>query len=144
MASGASAAYNLRQATSGATGAAGVASGLSGVARAAAGAVAQPFRNMASRAETSLASSAQQGRAAAWRATGGTSPVSAGAPDNTAAAAGSAGVASGPASQGAPAWAERLRADQAAHVRRHAVLQTIKDGDRPGGSANPDLSSKED
>lgn len=140
MASGASAAYNLRQATSGAAGAAGVASGLSGVARAAAGAVAQPFRNMASRAETSLASSAQQGRTAAWRATGGTSPVSAGAPDNTAAAAGSAG----PASQGAPAWAERLRADQAAHVRRHAVLQTIKDGDRPGGSANPDLSSKED
>jgi type IV secretion system protein TrbL len=137
MGSGASAAYNLRQATSGATGAAGVASGLGGVARAAAGAVAQPFRNMAGRAGASLSSSAQQGRAAAWRATGGSSPVSGGA-------SASAPPPTGGSTRGAPAWAQRLRADQAAHVQRHAVLQTLKDGDRPGGSANPDLSSKED
>ncbi len=139
MGSAASAAYQLRQATSGASGAAGVASGLSGVARAAASAASQPFRDMAGRAASSLSDSAQRGRAGAWRATGGTSPV-AGAPSPAASGAEATG------GQGAapPAWARQLQSAQSAHVRRHAVLQTIKDGDRPGGSANPDLSSKED
>lgn len=139
MGSAASAAYQLRQATSGASGAAGVASGLSGVARAAAGAASQPLRDMASRAASSLSDSVQRGRADAWRATGGTSPV-AGAPSPAASGAEATG------GQGAapPAWARQLQSAQSAHVRRHAVMQTIKDGDRPGGSANPDLSSKED
>lgn len=139
MGSAASAAYQLRQATSGASSAAGVASGLSGVARAAAGAASQPFRDMAGRAASSLSDSAQRGRAGAWRATGGSSPV-AGAPSPAASGAEATG------GQGAapPAWARQLQSAQSAHVRRHAVLQTIKDGDRPGGSANPDLSSKED
>ena len=139
MGSAASAAYQLRQATSGASSAAGVASGLSGVARAAAGAESQPFRDMAGRAASSLSDSAQRGRAGAWRATGGSSPV-AGAPSPAASGA----EATGGQGTAPPAWARQLQSAQSAHVRRHAVLQTIKDGDRPGGSANPDLSSKED
>jgi type IV secretion system protein TrbL len=140
MGSAASAAYQLRQATSGASGAAGVASGLSGVARAAAGAAAQPFRDMAGRAAGSLADSVQRGRSGAWRATGGSSPVAGAAPS----AAPAADTATGGQGAGPPAWARRLQSAQSAHVQRHAVLQTVKDGDRPGGSANPDLSSKED
>lgn len=139
MGSAASAAYQLRQATSGASGAAGVASGLSGVARAAAGGASQPFRDMAGRAVSSLSDSVQRGRAGAWRATGGTSAVT-GAPSPAAAGA----EVTGGQGAAAPAWARQLQSAQSDHVRRHAVLQTIKDGDRPGGSANPDLSSKED
>jgi type IV secretion system protein TrbL len=138
MGSAASAAYQLRQATSGTSGAAGVASGLSGVARAAAGAAAQPFKDMAGRAAGSLADSVQRGRVGAWKVTGGSSPVAGAAPPAPAAdAAGGQGA-------GPPAWARRMQSNQSAHVHRHAVLQAVKDGDRPGGSANPDLSSKED
>lgn len=138
MGAAASAAYQLRRATSGATGAAGVASGLSGVARAATRAASQPVRDLASRAASSLSGSAERGRTVAWRATGGTSPV-AGEPPSTAVdgdAAGGQGV-------GPPAWARKLQTAQSAHIRRHALLQTVKDGDRPGGSVSPDLSSKE-
>jgi type IV secretion system protein TrbL len=103
------------------------------------GAASQPFRDMAGRAASSLSDSAQRGRAGAWRATGGSSPV-AGAPSPAASGA----EATGGQGTAPPAWARQLQSAQSAHVRRHAVLQTIKDGDRPGGSANPDLSSKED
>ena len=131
----ASTAYGLGQATSGATGMAGVAAGLGGVARAGGGAVAQGARSAASRTGNSLSQSARTGREAAWRATGG-GPVSGGSPT---------GVAEGQpslAADSAPQWARRLRAEQASRAHRHATAQAIRDGDRPGGAANPDL--KED
>ena len=134
----ASTAYGLGQATSGATGMAGVAAGLGGVARAGGGAVAQGVRAMASRAGEPLKESAQAGRSAAWRATGGSAPG--GASSALAASARAAPVS--PSGGAAPEWARRLRAEQASRAHRHATAQAIRDGDRPGGAANPDL--KED
>jgi type IV secretion system protein TrbL len=61
-------------------------------------------------------------------------------------AAGAASAAGQGASQApgdAPAWARNLRSEQSARHRRHMAMQTIKDGDRPGGAANPDLSEKD-
>src|SRR3546814_6902110 len=83
MGSAASTAYQLGEATSGATGVAGIAAGLGGVARAGAGAVAQGARSMATRTASSLSQSARTGREAAWRATGG-SPGSGGSPSGVA------------------------------------------------------------
>jgi len=134
----ASTAYGLGQATSGATGMAGVAAGLGGVARAGGGAVAQGVRAMAIRAGEPLKESAQGGRSAAWRATGGSAPG--GASSASAASARAAPVS--PSGGAAPDWARRLRAEQAARAHRQATTQAIRDGDRPGGAANPDL--KED
>uniref|UniRef100_B0T6U5 P-type conjugative transfer protein TrbL n=1 Tax=Caulobacter sp. (strain K31) TaxID=366602 RepID=B0T6U5_CAUSK len=135
MGAGASAAYQLRQATSGATGMAGVASGLSGVGRAVGGAAINGVRDMAGRAGSALQESAQSGRAAAWKATGGSSPVSGG------------GEAPAPGAQAAsastpPAWAKNLRPNHAG-MGHHAAVQTLKEGDRPGAPANPDLSQED-
>ena len=81
-------------------------------------------------AAESLSESAQSGRTGAWRATGG-----AGNPRPT---------ASSSQADAAPPWAHRLRAEQAARAQRHATAQAIKDGDKPGAAANPDLSTKEE
>lgn len=43
----------------------------------------------------------------------------------------------------APAWARNLRAQQSARHHRQIAMQTIREGDRGGGAANPDLSEKE-
>jgi type IV secretion system protein TrbL len=131
MGSAASSAYQMGQATSGGD----IAAGVGGVARATGGVLAQKARSMVGRAGESLSRSAQSGREAAWRATGGspTSGMSAG-PFSS----------SGAAPSSPPRWAQRLRAEQAARTHRHATAQAIKDGDRPGAAANPDLSSKED
>jgi len=136
MGAGAGAAYRLAQATSGASGAAGVGAGLGGVARAAGGAAIQGAGDMADRARTALGQSAAQGRVAAWRASGGTSAVSGGGPATTP-------LTAGAASDAAPAWAQRLRARPASDISRHAAIQALKEGDRQGGAANPDLSTKE-
>ena len=135
LSAGAGAAYQLGQATSGATGAAGVAAGLGGVGRAAAGAGINAARDVAGRAGRSLGQSAARGRVAAWRATGGTSPVSGG----SGAAPMSAGSSS--AATGAPAWARRLH--HRSDLSRHAAIQAVREGDRGGAGASPDLSSKE-
>jgi type IV secretion system protein TrbL len=146
MGAGASAAYQLRQATSGATGMAGVASGLSGVARAVGGAAFNGMRDMAGRAGETLKGDAQSGRAAAWRATGGTSPVSGGPDDavpagpstSSAAAAGASAQSESP-----PKWARDLKSKGSAGMGHHAAVQTLKDGDRPGAPANPDLKQED-
>ena len=132
MGSAASTSFQLGQATSGAPGMAGVAAGVGGVARAAGGTVAQGVRSIAGRAASSLKDSADAGRSAAWAATGG-KPMASGTPSSS-----STGTAS------APDWAKSLRADQARRAQAHATAQSIKDGDRPGASANPDLSSKDE
>jgi len=134
----ASTAYGLGQATSGASGMAGVAAGLGGVARAGGGAVAQGVRAMAIRAGEPLKESTQGGRSAAWRVTGGSAPGGA----NSASGASARAAPVSPSGGAAPDWARRLRAEQAARAYRQATTQAIRDGDRPGGAANPDL--KED
>ncbi len=133
--SAASTAFQMGQATSGAAGMGGVAAGLSGVARAAGGAAAQKTRSMAGRAGESLSRSAQAGRDGVWRATGG-QPTSGMAEPAASSPAG--------ASSSSPPWAQRLRAEQARRTHARATSQAIKDGDRPGAPANPDLSTKEE
>ena len=136
MGAAASTAYGLGAASSGASGMAGVAAGLGGVARAGGGTVANGVRSTLQRAGSSLSQSAQAGRQAAWRATGGASPAS-----STSAAATSSSGANGSAP---PVWAQRLRAEQRARSHRQATSQAIHEGDRPGAPANPDLDQEEE
>jgi len=132
MGSAASTSFQLGQATSGATGMAGVAAGVGGAARAAGGAVAQGLRSTAGRASSSLKDSTDVGRSAAWAATGG-QPMASETPSPS-----STGTAS------TPDWAKSLRVDQTRRAHAHATAQSIKDGDRSGAPANPDLSSKDE
>jgi type IV secretion system protein TrbL len=126
-------AFALGQAASGATGVGAIAAGLGGIARAGAGAAAHGVRSAAGHVGDAVSEGLDAGRAAAWQATGGTPGTSSGQPS-----------AQFTASSAAPDWARRLRAEQAARAHRHAAAQAIKDGDRPGSPANPDLNMKED
>jgi len=120
LGTGTSTAYRLGQAASGESGMAGVAAGLGGIARAGGGAAVNAFTSP-------FRASAQAGRQAAWRATGGASA------DSLASATGDA----------APAWAQRLRREQ--RLRGHAQMtaQAIKEGDRPGHGLAPTIREKE-
>ena len=132
MGSAASTAWQLGRATSGEAGAAGMMAGLGGVARAAGGAMARGMGGAANRATSALKEGADSGRAAGWTATGG-QPTAA-----------MADAAESSSSAGAPDWAQRLRSEQATRARVHATTQAIKEGDRPGAPANPDLQQKEE
>jgi type IV secretion system protein TrbL len=134
LGAGAASAYQMAQASSGATGAAGVGAGLAGVARAGAGAVGNAARSAAGKMTSGLRESAQSGRESAFRATGGKTTGGAAANEN----AGSSSSAGSP-----PAWARKLRSEQRTRAHAHATSQAIKEGDRPGASANPDLDQKE-
>ncbi len=65
--------------------------------------------------------------------TGGTSASSGGSAPN----AGATGATS--ESGGTPDWAKRLRGEQRWHRRVHAVEQAIREGDKTGSAAQPDL-----
>ncbi len=123
MGTATSTAYGQGQASSGASGMAGVAAGLGGVARAGGGAVMQGARSVGQRAGSSLAGSSQSARHAA----GGGTP-SAAQPDGNGAA---------------PAWARQLQTAQRARHQRQATAQAVKEGDRPGAPANPELDGGE-
>ncbi|MHA7774669.1 P-type conjugative transfer protein TrbL [Roseibium sp. M-1] len=127
LAGGASASYQLAQATSGTTGTAGVASGLAGVAQAGAGAVAQGARNLASDATSGIRASFESGERAAFSATGGTS---------TASAPGNQGEL---AAAGTPSWAHRLRREQRLREGVTIAAHTLRDGDRPVSGDAPKL-----
>ena len=131
---GAASAYQMAQASSGATGAAGVGAGLAGVARAGAGAVGNAARSAAGKMTSGLRDAAQAGREGAFRATGGKTAEAPAANENT----GSSSSGSSP-----PAWARKLRSEQRTRANAHATSQAIKEGDRPGASANPDLDQRE-
>ncbi|PZU44145.1 MAG: P-type conjugative transfer protein TrbL [Sphingomonas sp.] len=120
MGSGARAAYAIGQELSG-SGSLGA--GIGGVARAGGGAV----RRQAG-AALGLGEAADKGRAAAWSAlAGGPSPA--------------ADTAAGEA---APAWARALRRQQDGRHHRQIALQAVRDGDRGGASATPDIRERED
>ncbi len=125
--SGAATAYGLGQAANGASGMAGVGAGLGGVARAGAGAARSAFSGIGAK----FAESAQEGRQAAFRATGGQS----GSP-----ASGQSTAPDVPASM--PNWARRLRNEQRNRARTQMIAQTIREGDRPGSGANPSLKEE--
>jgi type IV secretion system protein TrbL len=133
LGSGATTSYRLGLASSGQSGVAGVMAGLGGVARAGAGTATNAVRSAAARASEPFSASASVGRSAAWRATGGNSVGSSAAEGNSV-----------PNSTGAPDWARRLRAEQNRRSQLHATTQAVKEGDRAGGAANPELDQRED
>ncbi|RWF64023.1 type IV secretion system protein, partial [Mesorhizobium sp.] len=128
MGSAASTSWQIGRATSPDAGLSGVAAGMHGVTSAAGGAAIRIARS----ATASVGRNADAGRDAAWTATGGAPTAS-----MTERSAGSATVS-------APTWARRLRSEQTARANRHAAMQAVRDGDRPGGSANPSLNDKDD
>jgi type IV secretion system protein TrbL len=132
LGSGTATAYSVGQATSGASGIAGVGAGLAGVARAGGGAAVQAARAAVRPIANAAAEGVQAGRQTAQRLSGGQPPS--GSP------AGASGTA---ADDGAPAWAQRLRAEQRRRNQAHTVTQAIKEGDKPGAGANPDLDQQE-
>jgi type IV secretion system protein TrbL len=131
MGAGASTAFQLGRATSSESGAAGIGAGMAGVARAGAGAVSQRLSSAMGAVTGAISEDVQSGRQGAWRATGG---VGSGTPS---------GSTASPASDGAPPWAQRLQSEQRARNQRHAAAQSIKDGDKAGSAANPDLSEEQ-
>ncbi|MEN5144582.1 P-type conjugative transfer protein TrbL [Brevundimonas diminuta] len=126
MGSAARASYQLGQEAAGKST---VGAGAAGMARAAGGAMRQSAQSASSRLSQPFRESAQKGRDAAWNAVNGAPPSAPGARPGAAAA---------------PAWAQRMRGEQTSRHRMHMAAQTVKDGDRPGAPANPDLSQKDD
>jgi type IV secretion system protein TrbL len=122
MGTAASTAYRLGQETSGSTS---VAAGIGGVARTGA-AMARDRMGAA----LGLDAAKEAGQEAALRAGSGGSRRS--------------GSSAGPASEGTPDWARRLRSEQAARHHRHAALQAVREGDHGGAGAAPDISERED
>jgi type IV secretion system protein TrbL len=122
MGSAASAAYQLGQTAAGSSS---VGAGVGGMAQAAGNAM----RQKASSA-LGLGQAAERGRDAAWSALNGV--------------AGSTGSTPGASTDGAPPWAQSLRRQQDARHHRQVALQTLKEGDRGGASATPDIKERED
>ena len=122
MGSAASASYQLGQTASGSSS---VGAGIGGMAQATGNAARQKAS-----AALGLGEAAERGRDAAWSALNG--------------GANSNGSPSGAAADGAPSWARSLRRQQDARHHRHVALQTLKEGDRGGASATPDIKEKED
>ncbi|MDQ2891474.1 MAG: P-type conjugative transfer protein TrbL [Pseudomonadota bacterium] len=100
-------------------------SAMGGMASAAKGAAAQKMEST-----FGLGAAAERGRNAAWSAL------------NRSPASSSAG-GSGESSDGAPAWARSMRAQQSARHHRQIAVHTLQQGDRGGGSATPDIKEKE-
>jgi type IV secretion system protein TrbL len=122
MGAAASTAYRLGQETSGEST---VAAGLGGMASAGGAAARDRFRNAGG-----IAAAAERGQRSALFA--GASATS------------SAAAASKEPANDTPDWAKRLRSEQAARHHRHAALQAVREGDRGGAAANPDIKEKEE
>jgi type IV secretion system protein TrbL len=123
MGAAASTAYRLGQETSGETS---IAAGLGGIASAGGAAARDKLRSAGG-----IAAAAEQGqRAALFAGASSTRPAAA--------------QATGDQASDAPDWARRLRSEQTARHHRHAALQAIREGDRGGAAANPDIKEKEE
>jgi type IV secretion system protein TrbL len=117
--SAASASYQLGQTAAGSSG---IGAGLGGIGQAA----GSMMRRKAS-AALGVGDAAERGRDAAWTALNG--------------ATGNAPAAG--AGDDAPAWARSLRRQQEARHHRDLIVQTLKDGERGGVPASPDISERE-
>jgi type IV secretion system protein TrbL len=122
MGAAASASYRLGQETSGSSS---VGAGLAGVARAGGAAAGARLR-----AAGGISAAAEEGQRSALLA--GASGAAA-TNDRAAAAPGST-----------PDWARRLRSQQAGRHLRHQALQAVRDGDRGGAAAIPDIKEREE
>ena len=123
VAGGASTAYRLGSSAAGG-GASGVAAGLSSVAQAGASAAASPLR----KAADGLKQSHAAGSRAAFTATGGKFSNSPSMPT--------------PANDGAPAWAQRLKRQQAAQHGLATAAHVVRSGDHGGSGTSISLSEK--
>jgi type IV secretion system protein TrbL len=132
MGSAASTAYTLGQETSGSSS---VGAGIGGMATAAKGAAFQKMSGA-----LGIADAAERGRSAAWEA-----GVTRAAP-NSSSASSSSTTSPGADSQDGrpPAWADQMRRDAANRTYRHAAVQSLKEGDRGGASATPDIQDKDE
>ena len=123
MGSAASTAYRLGQETSGEQS---LAAGIGGVASAGA-----------------AAARAKLGEAGGFRAAaerGQRAALFAGATSS----GGTASAAEGAGTHSVPDWARRLRSEQNARHHRQAAFQTIREGERGGAAANPDIKEREE
>jgi len=126
MGSAASTAYKLGQEGAQSTS---VGAGLSGVAQAGAGALRAKAADAAG--SFGIGEAAASGRQAAFDAL---TNRNAKRPESSA----------GGGESAAPGWAQALKRDQQGRHQRQIVAQTLKEGDRGGASATPDISEKED
>ncbi|MEH3038513.1 MAG: P-type conjugative transfer protein TrbL [Sphingomonas paucimobilis] len=124
VAGGASTAYSLGAA--GQSGVTGVASGLGGIARAGADAAVSPLRRAASRAGNSMRSSFNAGGRAVLEGGSARAPSANDTPANQ--------------SDGAPAWARRMRHSQRMTHAVQATAHAVRSGDAHGGGASINLS----
>jgi type IV secretion system protein TrbL len=122
MGSAASTAYSLGQSAAGSSS---VGAGLGGVAQAAGGALRQKAGSV-----LGLSEARQSGSDAAWRALN-SGPAQAGG--------GQTGAV-----QSVPGWARAMRHEQTMRHHRHTATQALREGDRGGASATPDITEKED
>jgi type IV secretion system protein TrbL len=100
------------------------------------GTVGSPVRNSAASQDIGSAS----GRSGAGTA----STPSAGPADKTPSSDPSMAPAAGDVGEGAPPWAAKLHAAQRARQLRQGVSQIIREADRGGAGASPDISERED
>ncbi|SIQ87994.1 MULTISPECIES: P-type conjugative transfer protein TrbL [Paracoccus] len=117
-------------------GSGGVSSGLGGVARAGASTAVSPLKRAASRASDSMKSSYADGVRAGFGATGGTSSmgtVGGTGPD----------AAIAPAADGPPAWAKRMRRNQAMSQGTRAAAHAVRSGDSRGAGSSVNLSESD-
>ncbi|HEX5185048.1 MAG TPA: P-type conjugative transfer protein TrbL [Allosphingosinicella sp.] len=105
-------------------------SSLGGMAAAARGAAAQRLQGA-----LGLGAAAERGRDAAWSAL--TRRPAAASAASAAAGAGSAG------GEGAPAWAQRLRAEQTSRHRRQLAVHMLGAGSSRGAGATPDIKERD-
>ena len=120
MGSAAGTAYRLGQETSGSHT---VGAGLAGVARASKDSARDRIAGLGG-----LGAAAERGERAALlagaRTRGGSAPA-------------------GPAADEAPGWARQLRAEQTARHRRQVALHAVREGDRGGAGATPDIKERD-
>jgi type IV secretion system protein TrbL len=74
-----------------------------------------------------LGAAAERGRERAWRALNGGAASATQAGDTQ-----------------APSWAQSLRRQQDNRHHRQVAIQTLKEGDRGGASATPDIKERDD
>ncbi len=126
MGSAASTAYKLGQETSGSGS---VGAGIGGMASAAKGAATNSMKNA-----FGLRAAAARGQQAAWTAGGS---------GGAASAANSPGGSASGGDSAPPAWAQKLQGAQASRHRRQMAIHAIRDGDKGGAGANPDIKERD-
>ncbi|MCK1705077.1 P-type conjugative transfer protein TrbL [Bradyrhizobium sp. 146] len=122
------------------SGAGGVVSGLGGAGSAAAGAAAAPVRRAAARATGAMTESFSSGTRAGVANTGGSSTMGT---IESGEAANDGAASQATSESGPPAWAQRVKRNQAVIHGAQAAAQALKSGDSHGGGHSVDLSGGE-